>query len=127
MAVRSVLDESGVEWQVWEVRPSPVVRQTPPAGTPQVGSTRPSLAPRLEDGWLTFQAPAGERRRIVPIPTGWEGQNGVGLRRLLQRADVQPRTHRLDASSSSRAGACAALPPSHPGYAGPCGGSADTA
>ena len=93
MAVRSVLDQSGVEWQVWEVRPSWAGRRTPPAALPPVGSARPSLAPHLEGGWLTFQAAGGERRRIVPIPAGWEALDGAGLRRLLQRAEVQPRTH----------------------------------
>jgi stearoyl-CoA desaturase (delta-9 desaturase) len=54
----------------------------------------PSLRPHLEGGWLTFQAPDGERRRIVPIPAAWESLGAADLRRLLARAEVQPRTER---------------------------------
>jgi hypothetical protein len=93
MGVRSVRDASGIEWQVWEVRPSWAGRQTPMEGMPAVAATRPSLAPHLEGGWLTFQSPQGERRRIVPIPTGWEALDEPGLLRLLTRADVQPRSN----------------------------------
>ncbi len=96
MGVRSVLDAAGVEWQVWEVRPSWAGRRTPAEGMPPVGPPRPSLAPHLEAGWLAFQSPRGERRRIVPIPEGWEALDDPGLLRLLTRAEVQPvSTRRL--------------------------------
>jgi hypothetical protein len=96
MAVRSVLDAAGVAWQVWEVRPSWAGRTTPAKGVPSVGATRPSLAPHLEGGWLAFQSARGERRRIVPIPAGWETLDEPGLRLLLARADVQsPSSRRL--------------------------------
>ena len=94
MAVRSVLDASGVEWQVWEVRPSWAGRRTPTEGMPSVDAPRPSLAPHLEGGWLAFQSPGGERRRIVPIPDGWEALDEPALLRLLTRADVQPTSNR---------------------------------
>jgi hypothetical protein len=94
MGVRSVLDASGVEWQVWEVRPSWAGRRTPAEGMPQVDAPRPSLAPQLEAGWLAFQSPQGERRRIVRIPTGWEGLDEPGLLRLLTSAQVQPTSKR---------------------------------
>jgi hypothetical protein len=94
MGVRSVLDASGVEWQVWEVRPSWAGRRTPVEGMPSVDAARPSLAPHLEGGWLAFQAPTGERRRVVPIPAGWEALDEAGLRRLLMRAEVQPVSKR---------------------------------
>ncbi len=94
MGVRSVVDGSGIEWQVWEVRPSWAGRRTPAEGMPPVGAALPSLAPHLEGGWLTFQSPRGDRRRIVPIPTGWEALDEPGLRRLLERAEVQPASNR---------------------------------
>ena len=94
MAVRTVLDASGVEWQVWEVRPSWAGRWTPAEGMSSVGAPRPSLAPQLEAGWLAFQSPQGERRRIVPIPAGWETLDERGLVRLLGRAEVQPTSKR---------------------------------
>ena len=94
MGVRSVLDASGVEWQVWEVRPSWAGRRTPTEGMPAVDTPRPSLAPQLEAGWLTFQSPQGDRRRIVPIPAGWEALDQPGLLRLLMRADPQPTSKR---------------------------------
>jgi hypothetical protein len=94
MAVRAVRDGSDVEWQVWEVRPSWAGRRTPAEGMPPLGAPRPSLAPHLEGGWLAFQSPKGERRRIVPIPAGWEALDDSGLRRLLERAEVQPASTR---------------------------------
>jgi hypothetical protein len=90
MAVRAVLDATGVEWQVWEVRPSWAGRRTPTEGMPTVDATRPSLAPQLEGGWLAFQSPHGERRRLVPIPEGWETLDQSGLLRLLTSAQLQP-------------------------------------
>ena len=94
MAVRAVLDASGVEWQVWEVRPSWAGRWTPVEGMAAVDTPRPSLSPQLEGGWLAFQSPQGERRRIVPIQAGWETLDERGLRALLGRAEVQPTSKR---------------------------------
>jgi hypothetical protein len=50
MTVRSVLDASGVEWQVCEVHPSWAGRRTPAEGMPALGAPRPGLAPHLEGG-----------------------------------------------------------------------------
>jgi hypothetical protein len=71
-----------------------VGRTADAAGRDAAGGARtPSLAPRLEEGGLTVQARVGRRRRIAPIPTGWEGLDGAGLLRLLPRAELQPRTY----------------------------------
>ena len=55
VAIRIFTDSQGVEWRVWSTVPSN-------AG---------SVAPDLRDGWLSFDSGL-QRRRMGPIPTGWE-------------------------------------------------------
>src|SRR5829696_6952999 len=69
MAHRRVkLDES--EWDVWDVRPD----------------IRPHrLGTELENGWLCFQS-GPERRRLHPIPSGWDSLEDGELHGLFERA-----------------------------------------
>lgn len=55
MAIRLFTDTQGVEWRVWSTVPSN-------AG---------SVAPELREGWLSFDS-GSQRRRVGPIPPGWE-------------------------------------------------------
>lgn len=55
MAVREFTDSKGVEWRVWNTRPSISLL----------------YGEELRNGWLTFES-AIERRRLAPIPGGWE-------------------------------------------------------
>ena len=55
MAIRIFSDSQGVEWRVWSTVPS------------NVGA----VAPDLRAGWLSFDS-GSERRRVSPIPAGWE-------------------------------------------------------
>jgi hypothetical protein len=55
MAIRIFTDPRGVEWRVWSTVPS------------NVGA----VAPDLRMGWLSFDS-GSERRRVSPIPPGWE-------------------------------------------------------
>jgi hypothetical protein len=55
VALRDFVDSFGVHWRVW-----PTI---PPRGT--IRDTK------FGNGWLTF-ASAGVRRRLAPIPIGWE-------------------------------------------------------
>jgi hypothetical protein len=90
MTIRVLRDDRAVDWQVWAVRSwaSRDRRANP------FGEARPALAPQLADGWLTFQSTAGERRRIVPIPEGWDTLDDDALRRLLATAAPVPPSHR---------------------------------
>lgn len=58
--MRQIRDDAGVEWMVYEVNPSQ-------------GQWRSidSLPDGYRDGWLCFES-ATEKRRLLPLPTGWE-------------------------------------------------------
>ncbi len=66
----------GVEWQVWEVYPSSAVPGL--------------LDARLVGGWLTLES-ATEKRRLVPIPAGWENWPEERLRLAVRAAQVVPK------------------------------------
>jgi hypothetical protein len=88
MAHRTFRDEAGDEWQVWDTYPSTKSRST--------------VAPAYVTGWLAFQrvvapnddagqrAAERERRRLVPVPRGWDSLDDPHLAALLQSA-VAPR------------------------------------
>lgn len=89
MAHRVFADASGVIWEAWEVRPRGVVEGAPgrraadtlaphdssrtPAvpSLPAASERRLAVTPALQGGWLAFRA-GDERRRLAPIPPGWE-------------------------------------------------------
>jgi hypothetical protein len=72
MAIRDFLDDEGLSWRVWSTIPSAI-------GVP---------AGRFE-AWLTFESDRG-RRRLSPIPAGWEHASPAQLARLCANADVVP-------------------------------------
>lgn len=97
MGYRRFTDAMGLEWQVWEVRPrvSPAAngwdgqdRRSPEpiflwkGPERRLGAAPPSNAPifspGLECGWLTFESPT-EKRRLAPIPPGWEEMDEASL------------------------------------------------
>lgn len=55
MALRDFTDANGTRWTVWSTVPASLT------GVP----------PELRDGWLTFEA-GGLRKRLAPIPRGWQ-------------------------------------------------------
>lgn len=69
VAIRVFTDSHGVEWRVWSTVPSN-------AG---------SVAPDLRDGWLSFDS-GSQRRRIGPIPPGWESTSTERLELLCRIA-----------------------------------------
>ena len=95
MAHRTFVDDAGVPWDVWEVRPEWTDRRQggdrrrmsahdhtdPPVlelrrGTDRRkndgnGMRRVKLANGFSGGWLTFESGA-DRRRLSPIPPDWE-------------------------------------------------------
>jgi hypothetical protein len=81
MAYTEFTDRDGTSWRVWETRPRSPQRLT-------------GLAREWAEGWLTFQS-SSERRRLAPVPAGWEGLSPERLdllRRLAQPATREAGT-----------------------------------
>jgi hypothetical protein len=78
--LREFTDKSGIPWRVWDVYPSPRVggaaESVSPADAPIV--LRRFKSPELAEGWLCFESPT-ERRRVAPIPQGWETWDAFAL------------------------------------------------
>ncbi|HEX8904512.1 MAG TPA: hypothetical protein VF771_06705 [Longimicrobiaceae bacterium] len=103
MALRNFTDSDGNEWRVWDVVPygmraserrlSADRRATTTEGyTPERRRGRDRrvrtaslLTPGLEAGWLCFENHV-DKRRLTPIPTGWDEADEGELEGLLARA-----------------------------------------
>ncbi len=70
MANREFTDDAGVHWTVWSTIPSG-------------GHV---LNAEFAEGWLTFESSAMTRRRLAPIPLGWENLGAAELSALCRRA-----------------------------------------
>lgn len=82
--MRKILDEDGVVWQVWEIRPEQLV------GTDDI-----ELLPRhLTGGWLAFESEDGRRARLVPYPDHWEQLSASELLELCLSASPARLDHR---------------------------------
>jgi hypothetical protein len=99
MAHRILTDDVGRDWDVWEVHPAAIDgplrddTQHDPAPRPtRVLVSR--VDDRLRNGWLAFQA-KHEKRRLSPIPTGWENLSDPDLRVLLDTAATAGKPSRL--------------------------------
>jgi len=97
MALRGFVGDDGRDWQVWDTRPtipSPNVDASdaisaadPSAAPPSAGiADFARISRKREGGWLTFTT-ARERRRLSPIPDGWDSADDATLRALLAVAD----------------------------------------
>lgn len=78
MALRSIVCD-GVEWRVWDVRP------TAPTRLEMTGAS-----PVLKQGWLCFES-ANEKRRVAPAPEGWDSWDDATLVACVREA---PRVER---------------------------------
>lgn len=76
MAIRNFVDSAGLAWRVWPTMP-------------QVGAIYDE---RLRSGWLTFENAAGERKRLAPIPGGWDEQPAERLDLMCRAAEAVRRT-----------------------------------
>ncbi|HEX5727397.1 MAG TPA: hypothetical protein VFX98_18130 [Longimicrobiaceae bacterium] len=102
MALRSFTDSAGEEWRVWSVLPhSPVGverRQDDRRRNSGDGYAGPErrrherrvrtptlLTPGLESGWLCFEN-HHDKRRLTPIPRGWEERPEAELEELCRQA-----------------------------------------
>lgn len=81
MSHRVFTDANGTSWEVWDVRPT---------GAAEIVQVRNQFA----DGWLAFQSERG-RRRLAPIPEGWESWPDSRLCALCGEAVEQPSRKRL--------------------------------
>ena len=77
MALREFTDDGGVGWRVWDVRPENLHPTT---------RTEDYLRDFL-DGWLAFESLDGNaKRRLHPIPQGWDEGSVDELNALLSQA-----------------------------------------
>lgn len=103
---RQFSDDDGLVWQAWDVIPSwgerrihqRRQRDLPPpeisgerrkAERRRHAGIRIGLTPQLARGWLAFES-LGRRRRLVPVPSGWEDSSEEELRKMLASAEALP-------------------------------------
>jgi hypothetical protein len=108
MPLRSFRSSSGAEWRVWSVlpgrageqerrhgydrrSPDPIFR--PPTPDRRVSPDRRQSPGEsaFGEGWLVFEC-GSERRRLMPIPPGWEVRSEADLERLCGRATPAAKT-----------------------------------
>ena len=88
--LRAFIDAGGTEWRVWQVLPSLLEAQ------PDTGDVRTRMSLRgtpFANGWLCFES-ADEKRRLAPIPEGWEFLDTPVLERLCGTAQHVPARRR---------------------------------
>lgn len=94
MPQRHFVDPQGRAWTVWDVLPSRVSRELDAAwvalherdaGAEERPRPRATLPERFSGGWLCFET-AGEKRRLAPVPRGWERLSEIELARLCHTA-----------------------------------------
>jgi hypothetical protein len=104
MSYRTFVDRDGAYWQVWDSQPSKVERRMSsddrrhvkrfPWGGPErrsgndrrtTSQRRITLSEGYGRGWLTFESLA-EKRRLVPIPSGWDQASNTELRTMCEQA-----------------------------------------
>lgn len=71
MAYREIDDTHGRQWRVWDTYPQ--------------SGKEGSYSTEYAGGWLTFECEA-EKRRLIPVPSGWDEQPSTELLLLLTRA-----------------------------------------
>ncbi len=97
MAYREFTDEGGTSWRAWDTYP---------------GSAA-NVRPGFEGGWLGFECDA-ERRRLAPVPAGWEEASDDDLRAMLARAQPNRPTRTTPASDAPEPEPAAAPAPEEP-------------
>lgn len=111
MGYKSFLDPTNRRWEVWLVIPTAAERRQEERRAASASSaaaysgierrtTRSrdkSSFPRgsvvhagYENGWLCFEASEGEKRRLVPVPDGWEAASDEQLWLWCRVAKIAP-------------------------------------
>ena len=75
MAIRDFTDSAGINWHVWNT-------------TPRARAVYDEIH---KAGWLTFES-ATTRKRLAPIPRGWEEATPERLELMCRTAEVVRRT-----------------------------------
>jgi len=82
MALRSFDDRNGEGWQVWRVVPAASVLER-----------SAWVEGDYRQGWLCFESlTSGERRRLAPVPEGWETLSPERLELLCRVATPARKT-----------------------------------
>ena len=105
MPHRQFTDSKHTTWEVWDVEPSQAERRA--RASDRRGSRRTSgerrrlddrarvrISTDLAGGWLAFES-KHDKRRLTPIPTGWEGLDELALEQLCEQARSVGRPRRL--------------------------------
>lgn len=93
MAHREFRDPTGRRWDVWSVIPERAERRRQTAALPSTAERRRQadseyrvpLGEQWTRGWLAFET-RGEKRRLAPIPDGWEQASDAELDAMRERA-----------------------------------------
>ena len=107
MSYRTFLDARGKRWEVWLVTPAAaerrkVDRRATPAGGTEAFTGGPerrktperrrvpfhrsaAVSSEYSEGWLCFES-EGEKRRLAPVPAGWDEAGPDRLSTWLQAA-----------------------------------------
>ena len=105
MAHRTFTDSKRVTCDVWEVNPTSHERRSGVAdrrrqsrGTPDrrrtVDTSRVRVRGAYANGWLAFES-RHDKRRLAPVPEGWEDLDDIDLGRLVEHATPVGRPRRL--------------------------------
>jgi hypothetical protein len=97
MAERSFSGPDGTPWQAWDVVPG--------QHSDWPAHARQHLPEAMSEGWVCFECDE-EKRRLHPIPEGWETLGDEELWALCR--DAEPVKRRLTADSPVTAGSAAA-------------------
>ncbi|HJR68256.1 MAG TPA: hypothetical protein VJ802_17635 [Gemmatimonadaceae bacterium] len=73
MAYAEFSDREGRSWRVWHTRP-------------RLADVLSRLPAEWKDGWLTFECDA-DKRRLAPVPAGWEDFSSARLDLLRRMAE----------------------------------------
>lgn len=107
MAHREFLDAGGTQWTVWDVHPTAAMSMLGAPAAVGEGATRTGVRgdqgvtraaieyveAALAAGWLCFES-TSEKRRLAPIPSGWETLPLDSLTFLCGRAVPVPERRR---------------------------------
>ena len=112
MSSREFTDRRGTKWRVMEITPQFAERRKadrrvssgalPPSLSPRVerrsverrrvSALRATVSSGYEQGWLTFES-AGEKRRLAPVPQGWQDFSLERLELLCRLAQPVEQRH----------------------------------
>jgi hypothetical protein len=94
MPLREYKDREGTKWRVWDITPDSL-HESARSGAYLQG---------FVDGWLVFEnEDATEKRRLYPVPRGWEEEDSEELERLRESAEpVRAKNQRRISGPTSK-------------------------